>query len=226
MTKVTCSQHEAHEAQHMPLQETEKTLYRETGIINMKFPSNWSYTKENDNFNIFQVLSDKGSLEVDKSLVLCKGIVSYHVKKFVVPQILEFLPSLLASIAMLENVINVFDGLEVCGGVTVPNVNSKNILQKLQQIEFNEGYEDSGVWRSYSCKHLLQPPSSKFPNEIKHTACKDCRYFKDTLRKKIWNLNQQKFGDQLLKCRKARKNALKTAARKSAALKVSLFTSI
>ncbi|XP_046655532.1 uncharacterized protein LOC124349073 isoform X2 [Daphnia pulicaria] len=27
MTKVTCSQHEAHEAQHMPLQETEKALY-------------------------------------------------------------------------------------------------------------------------------------------------------------------------------------------------------
>jgi hypothetical protein len=119
MTKVTCSQHEAHEAQHMPLQETEKTLYRETGIINMKFPSNWSYTKEKDNFNIFKVLRDKGSLEVEKSLLLCKRIVSYHVKKFEVPQNLELLPSLLTSIVMLENVINVFDELEVCGGVTL-----------------------------------------------------------------------------------------------------------
>jgi hypothetical protein len=107
MTKVTCSQHEAHEAQHMPLQETEKALYWETGIINMKFPSNWSYTKEKDNFNIFKVLRDKGSLEIEKSLVLCKGIVSYHVKKLEVPQTLEFLPSLLTSICMLENVINV-----------------------------------------------------------------------------------------------------------------------
>jgi hypothetical protein len=127
---------------------------------------------------------------------------------------------------MLENVINVFDGLEVCGGVTVPNVNSKNVLQKLQQIEFNKGYEDSGVWRSYSCKHLLPPPSSKFPNAIKHTACKDCRNFKLTLQKNILNLNHQTFGDQLLKCRKEQKNALKTAARKSSALKITLFKSI
>ncbi|KAK4005744.1 hypothetical protein OUZ56_010819 [Daphnia magna] len=178
------------EAQDMPLTPTQQDIDWQTGIRKLKFPSNWSYTKENDEFNIFKVLKDKGSLEVEKSLVLCKGIVSYQVKKSIVPQNIVLLPSLLTSLTVLENIIKVFDELEVCGGVTVSHVNSKNVLQKLQQVEFNEGYEDSGVWRSYSCKRLLQPPSSKFPNARKYTACKDCRNFKITLQKKIWNLNQ------------------------------------
>jgi hypothetical protein len=107
------------EVQHMPLPPTEEDLDGQTGMINMKSPSNWSYTKEKNDFHIFKVLRDKGSLEVEKSLLLCKSIVSYHVKKFKVPQNLELLQSLLTSIAMLENLINVFDELEVCGGVTL-----------------------------------------------------------------------------------------------------------
>ncbi|XP_046648925.1 uncharacterized protein LOC124340445 isoform X1 [Daphnia pulicaria] len=53
MTKVTCSQHEAHEAQHMPLQETEKALYWETGIINMKM------------FDLFIIVEEAYRAEVD-----------------------------------------------------------------------------------------------------------------------------------------------------------------
>jgi hypothetical protein len=107
------------EVPNMPLPPTEKDLDWQTGIINMKSPSNCSYTKEKNDLNIFKVLRDKGSLEVEKSLLLCKRIVSYHVKKFEVPQNLELLPSLLTSMVMLENVINVFNELEVCGGVTL-----------------------------------------------------------------------------------------------------------
>jgi hypothetical protein len=181
------SEEAADSAQDMPLTPTEHIDW-ETEIGKLTFPSNWSYTKQNDEFHIFKLEKDQqGILEVERYLELCNGIVSYKLKKVVVPQNNELLPSLITSITMLRNVIKVFDEMKVCGGVTV---DSKNVLEKLKQVEFNEGYEDNDVWRSYSCKRLLQPPPSKFPNARKFTSCQDCRYFKITLRKKIWNLNQ------------------------------------
>ncbi len=68
--------------------------------------------------------------------MLCKGIVSYQVKKSEVPQNIELLPSLLTSITMLENV-NVFNEFEVCGGVNVSHVNSKNVLQVQLRLAFD-----------------------------------------------------------------------------------------
>lgn len=59
------------EVQHMPLPPTEKDLDWQTGIINMKSPSYWSFTKEKNDFNIFKVLRDKGSLKFHKILNLC-----------------------------------------------------------------------------------------------------------------------------------------------------------
>lgn len=151
----------------------------EKEIGKLTFPSNWSYTKQNDEFHIFKLEKDQpGILQVERYLKLCNGIVSYKLKKAVVPQNNELLPSLITSITMLRNVIKVFDELKVCGGVTV---NSKNILEKLKQVEFNEGYE---VYYNF------QLPPSKFPNARKFTSCQDCRYFKIILQNKIWNLNQ------------------------------------
>ncbi len=48
----------------MPLTPTKQGIDWQTEISKMKFPRYWSYTKENDEFNIFKILKTK---EVRKS---------------------------------------------------------------------------------------------------------------------------------------------------------------
>ncbi|KAK4009296.1 hypothetical protein OUZ56_018412 [Daphnia magna] len=104
-----------------------------------------------EEFHIFKVEKDTGKLSIEKNVVLSNGNLSYEVKQASVPQNEETLPSLLTSIDMLKNIIDTFDKLELCGGISLVS-HSQDVQEKLKLQQVTEGYEECNVWRSYSCR--------------------------------------------------------------------------
>lgn len=191
----------------------------EKDIKTFVFPYNWPYCKREEKFHIFKVEKDTGKLSIEKNVVLSNGNLSYEVKQASVPQNEETLPSLLTSIDMVKNIIDTFDKLELCGGISLVS-HSQDVQEKLKLQQVTEGYEECNVWRSYSCRRVLQLMSSKYPNKRKYSACQECRNLKIVLRKHMWNFKQMSLSNKLLKCRKAKNKAQRTATWKSAMLNV------
>lgn len=170
---------------------------------------NWYYNKDifENAFNIFQVGIDSETISIKRNIMLKNNNIYYEVNGSKVTDTSNLLPNKATSIEMIKDSIQIFEQLEICSGVHIKKLKEGNEQLKWKLLNCSEGFEDKGIWKSYSCSVALQPCKMKFPTEKKNTSCHDCRHLRDLSNKIVWNMNQ--IENTLKKCRTAKKRQSK-----------------